>query len=223
MTRRLATLLAAAATLVGLSFPSTDVDAGQRCQHQRPQGFLVRSFFIRKGRMDSRRHEHAVKYRTEHYGRVDGFGSPSWNSHEPRTFAEPTTFFGLRLELHQKVVPALSCVEQEIKAKCKEPYTPKAVSGFRDHNTYRGGEITNHLFGIALDIDPDRNPCCHCVEPWNEDPQCQKKVKSAYERAAMPRCWIETFDRNGFYWLGHDDLEDTMHFEFLGNPARVVK
>jgi hypothetical protein len=27
----------------------------------------------------------------------------------------------------------------------------------------------------------------------------------------------------GFYWLGRDpQLRDTMHFEFLGNPDRIV-
>ena len=26
----------------------------------------------------------------------------------------------------------------------------------------------------------------------------------------------------GFYWLGHDALEDTMHFEFLGDPEQIL-
>jgi hypothetical protein len=39
----------------------------------------------------------------------------------------------------------------------------------------------------------------------------------------MPECWVHAFERYGFYWLGHDVLRDTMHFEFLGDPARIVK
>jgi hypothetical protein len=39
----------------------------------------------------------------------------------------------------------------------------------------------------------------------------------------LPRCWIDTFERYGFHWLGHDKLEDTMHFEFLGDPGRIIR
>ncbi|QUS47068.1 hypothetical protein F1331_25700 [Salmonella enterica subsp. enterica serovar Dessau] len=28
---------------------------------------------------------------------------------------------------------------------------------------------------------------------------------------------------DGFYWLGHDVLQDTMHFEFLGDPDKVIE
>lgn len=225
MKRRLALLCFALAALVLLVFvPTIEADAAERCRPQKAQSFLIRKSYIVKGQMQPKRHERAVRYRTEHYGLVEGFGNPKWNSHAPSTFAETTTFMGLSLSVHQKIVPALSCVEREIKKSCgKDPYEARAVSGFRDRNTYRGGEITNHLFGIALDIDPERNPCCHCVEPWSQDPQCQKDVKSPYERAAMPRCWIQSFEKYGFYWLGHDELEDTMHFEFLGRPEKVVK
>ena len=38
----------------------------------------------------------------------------------------------------------------------------------------------------------------------------------------MPECWVHAFERFGFYWLGHDVLRDTMHFEFLGDPDRIV-
>ena len=39
----------------------------------------------------------------------------------------------------------------------------------------------------------------------------------------MPACWVKAFERFGFYWLGRDELEDTMHFEFLGDPAKIKK
>jgi hypothetical protein len=34
---------------------------------------------------------------------------------------------------------------------------------------------------------------------------------------------VHAFERYGFYWLGHDVLQDTMHFEFLGDPDRIVR
>ena len=219
----LAASLAVFACLAVLA-PSVELDAAERCRPQKAQHFLVRSSYILKGQLAPKRHATSIRYRTEHYGFVEGFGDPKWNAHPPTFFAEETSFFGHKLTVHQKIVPALSCVEREIQHACTgdDRYEPRAVSGFRDRNTYRGGEITNHLYGIAIDVDPEQNPCCHCVEPWSEAPQCTKQVKSPFERAAMPACFIHAFERFGFYWLGRDMLEDTMHFEFLGRPERVM-
>ena len=218
--RRLSLLGLAAATSALCLVPEAEADAAGTCKPQRPQPFLVRGTYHKKGLIDPVRHAKSIEFRTKTYGKVEGFGLPSWNSEEPSGASPKTSFMGKGVSLHKKVVPHLACVEKEIKTRCKQPYEVTALSGFRDRNTYRGGEVTNHLFGIALDIDPQKNPCCHCVEPWSEDPLCKKEVKTPYERAAMPRCWIDTFEKHGFYWLGHDDLEDTMHFEFLGKPSQ---
>jgi hypothetical protein len=83
--------------------------------------------------------------------------------------------------------------------------------------------VTNHAYGIAIDVDPDINTCCGCVPPWNDAPACKRKAKTEYDRMAMPECWVHAFERYGFYWLGHDVLRDTMHFEFLGDPERIVR
>ena len=40
---------------------------------------------------------------------------------------------------------------------------------------------------------------------------------------AMPKSWVAIFERFGFYWLGHDVLQDTMHFEFLGDPGKIAE
>jgi len=61
------------------------------------------------------------------------------------------------------------------------------------------------------------------VKPWNEAPACKRPAKTEYDRMAMPECWVHAFERFGFYWLGHDVLRDTMHFEFLGDPDRVLR
>jgi hypothetical protein len=126
--------------------------------------------------------------------------------------------------MHRKVVPALKCVEEEIRRACSEhPYVPRALAGIRFRNTYRGGEVTNHIYGIAIDIDPSVNTCCGCVKPWNDAPACRKPAKTEYDRMSMPECWVHSFERYGFYWLGHDVLRDTMHFEFLGDPDHIAK
>jgi hypothetical protein len=214
-------LASAGGTGTGDGGPSTGSTTTSACNEQPPQDFLIRSNFL-KGGPDA--FQRTVRYRTEQYGFFKGFGRADWNAHAPSFYVVDTTFMGLPVKMHRKVVPALQCVEEEIKHACSEhPYTAHALAGIRFKNTYRGGEITNHIYGIAIDIDPGLNTCCGCVKPWNEAPACQRPAKTEYDRMAMPECWVHVFERFGFYWLGHDVLHDTMHFEFLGDPDHILK
>lgn len=194
------------------------------CRVQKPQAFLQRSSFVVGGMLDGAKQSKAARWLTERYGNVDDTLTVRWNGENAHAHAKTVRFMGLPISVHEKIAPALSCVEKRIKKSCRgaSSYTPKAIGGFRGANTYRGGEISNHLFGIAIDIDPDRNPCCGCVDPWPSHPMCKVK-KTAEERSALPACWIKSFERFGFYWLGRDELEDTMHFEFLGDPDRITR
>ena len=194
------------------------------CRVQAPQRFLERRSFFVKGALDLRRQSAAVRYLAEHYGHVDNDATSHWNTRSAPSQAKGVRFMGLPLSVHAKIAPALHCVEKRIVKTCTgaSRYTPRAVGGFRTYNTYRGAEISNHLFGIAIDIDPDKNPCCNCVDPWPNNPMC-KNEGPVYKRTALPKCWIRAFERSGFDWLGHDSLEDTMHFEFLGDPDKITK
>ncbi len=191
------------------------------CNEQAPQDFLVRRTFLRGGADAAQR---AIQYRTDTYGYFAGFGRPGPDARPPSAHAVRTTFMDLPITMHRKVTPALQCVEIEIKRSCvAHRYVPRALAGIRSKNTYRGGEVTNHIYGIAIDVDPALNTCCGCVKPWSEAPACQRTSKTEYDRMAMPECWVHAFERYGFYWLGHDVLRDTMHFEFLGDPDRILK
>jgi hypothetical protein len=186
------------------------------CAPQPPQPFLIRTNYLKTpGGLPA-----ANKYRTEKYGYLPGLTDSSWNPATAASNAVPTTFFGLPITLNRRVVPVLKCVEQVIKSECVATlYTPRALSGLRNYNSYHGGEISNHMWGIAIDIDPDRNPCCGCVGHWANDPRCARPFEQQYD---LPNCWIGVFERYGFYWLGHDEhIRDTMHFEFLGDPELV--
>jgi D-alanyl-D-alanine carboxypeptidase len=195
--------------------------ANSVCNEQEPQDFLVRSNFLRGGAAAL---ERAIQWRTDTYGYFKGFGHAPADAQPPSHYVVPTTFMGLPVQMHRKVVPALHCVEEEIKTTCADhPYKAQALAGIRFRNTYRGGEVTNHIYGIAIDVDPSLNTCCGCVKPWNNAPACQRPAKTEYDRMAMPECWVHAFERYGFYWLGHDVLRDTMHFEFLGDPDRILK
>jgi hypothetical protein len=232
-------LIAAAVGLVTLGFasfgesPSAEAkERGARakgvfeygCRVQAPQKFLMRRSFLHKGILDMKKQTAAVRYLTERYGRVDSEATSQWSQTSALTHAKTVRFMGLPVSVHAKIAPALACVEKRIQKTCtgKSRYTPRAVGGFRAANTYRGAEVSNHLFGIAIDIDPDKNPCCGCVDPWPSNPIC-KNPGPVLKRTALTKCWIRSFERFGFDWLGHDTLEDTMHFEFLGDPDRIKK
>jgi hypothetical protein len=206
-------------------------DAGTLgCKEQAAQSFLIRgNWFPRTNDAEKVKEgrkllDDAIKYRTEKYGYFEGFGSPKLNPHPPKHYAKSLTFMGMSVQVNERIIPALKCVEAALKASpAGNEYKPRAMGGIRFHNTYRGIEISNHVYGIAVDIEPDRNTCCGCVAPWPDHPLCKAKNKTVWERMAMPKSWVDTFERFGFYWLGHDTLQDTMHFEFLGDPDKVTE
>jgi hypothetical protein len=211
--------------------PESAIERPPRCREQRAQDFLLRKGQIAKIGAPASEHaqieanrRRSIEYRTKQYGRFPGVGSRADNPLPPSAYAKRTTFFGLPLVLHQKVVPALACVETALRRDCaRDVYQPRQVGGLRLENTFKDYEVSNHVYGIALDIDSQDNPCCGCVGKWREHPACKKQVASPFERMVMPRCWVEVFERYGFHWLGHDEIEDTMHFEFLGDPDRIFE
>lgn len=200
------------------------------CNEQRPQPFLIRAnWLVRRGmdhdevRARRRRAQDAIRYRTENYGYFEGFGSPSWNDHTPLQNARGLRLFGLPVRLNERIIPAARCAEQEIARTCQDDYAPHRLSGIRDRNTYHNGEVSNHVYGITIDLDPRENTCCNCVKEWRLHPLCQAQPDSIFERMVMPECWVRGFEKYGFYWLGHDELMDTMHFEFLGDPEHILR
>jgi hypothetical protein len=207
------------------------LDTDDACNEQPPQDFLIRSHFIHKegaspedAARRSQLHRDAIEYRTKRYGYVAGFGQRAWNRYDPAYYSGATTFFDIKVVMNRRVIPALHCVERAIRRTCSaSPYVPRVLDGVRFRNTFHNGEVTNHAYGIAIDIDPDRNSCCGCIPPLNSWPRCKRPVATPYERASIPKCWVDTFSKYGFYWLGNDPMEDTMHFEFLGDPDKILK
>ncbi len=201
------------------------------CNYQTPVDFLVRENFLPRWTQppeEQRRRRglqaQAVEWRTQHYGYFEGFGNRRDNENTPMENSSRVEFMDLSVRLNNQIHPALACVEQQIRAECgDDDYTPVRLSGLRTRNTYHNGQVSNHVYGIAIDIDPQLNTCCMCVAQWGDHPLCQNPVESIYERMAMPPCWVHVFERFGFYWLGRDRLQDTMHFEFLGDPAHILK
>ena len=89
------------------------------CNEQQPQDFLVRGNWLTKARMPpeeirARRavHQHAIRYRTEQYGRFPGFGEAEWNPRAPSDYATAVQVFGLRVRLNERIIPAVRCAER---------------------------------------------------------------------------------------------------------------
>lgn len=172
------------------------------------QDFLKRSVYLStpKGTQKSN------SYRTIQYTNIRG-----------------TMFMGRYVMMNQKVHKPLKCVEKRIKSSCTDDYKPANISSWRTRNTIAGHEISSHVFGIALDIDPHRNPCCGCVAKngWRDVPRCKNAPKPSDGSAPMgeydlPECWIDAFKEYGWFWYGDEPtLRDTMHFEFLAKPGSV--
>lgn len=231
-----ALLAAIAAGMIGWSIAGAsaqeeaETPPSPACLEQPPDPRLVRGNFVVKARHPREEQQRrraaaaeAIRIRTERYGFFPGFGRAEWNPHPPMHYARGVTLWGLRTRLHERIIPAVQCAERAIAEACTAtPYQPVRLSGIRDRNTYHNGEVSNHVYGIALDVDPQRNSCCGCVAPWPEHPLCQLETDDIFQRMAMPECWVRQFQRFGFYWLGDDELHDTMHFEFLGDPDRIV-
>jgi len=200
------------------------------CNYQEPIPWLVRENFLPRWTQppeEQRRRrglqEKTQSFRTKNYGYFEGFGDRSENENTPAQNAERIRWMDLPVTINSRVVPALRCVEEVIQAECGDEYTPVRLSGLRTRNTYHNSQVSNHVYGIAIDVDPHLNTCCRCVAQWGDHPLCQREVDSIYERMAMPPCWVHVFERFGFYWLGRDRLQDTMHFEFLGDPEHILK
>lgn len=195
------------------------------CLVQSPQRFLERRAFVQDGVVDGAKHALALRYLASRYGNAGDPETTRWSTESASDAATTVRFFDLPVSVHAKIAPALACVEKRIRKTCvgRARYTPRSLGGFRLSNTYRGPELSNHLLGLAIDVDPDRNPCCGCVAPWSSHPLCKDATRGIYQRTALPKCWVRAFKRFGFDWLGNDELEDTMHFEFLGDPDRITK
>ena len=121
-----------------------------------------------------------------------------------------TTFLGKKVYIHSLHEAQLANVEKRIKKyeakhKLKE-YKPKQVSSF-NWRLIRGGlNLSNHSFGIAIDLDWKYNPMTadyNEIKKWNSS---DKKI---------PQYVIDAFLKEGARWGGqYRGRKDYMHFEF---------
>ena len=196
------------------------------CNDQRPQPFLVRGNYVYRESLpvEERRaralvHREAIRYRTERYGRA--FVRPARMDATPAIMlAEHTTLMGMPLAVNREDRPRRPLRRARDPRDVQGHVQAPVPLGLPRRQHVPRGRGSNHLYGIAIDVDPEHNVCCKCVGPAAMHPICARQGTTLADRMAMPSCWVAAFERFGFYWLGRDELEDTMHFEFLGDPDR---
>lgn len=106
-------------------------------------------------------------------------------------------FSGNQISVHELLVPYLDNIQKEIKEK-KIAYTFDDVQTFNIRSKRGGGGKSLHSWGIALDINPSRNP--------------------QGEPSDLPAEVIDIFKKYGFFWGGDwgGKDNDPMHFEWYG-------
>lgn len=106
-------------------------------------------------------------------------------------------FFNNEVSVNVKLVPFLDKVQKEINDR-KINYSFDNVQTFNIRSKRGGGGRSLHSWGIALDINPNRNP-----------------QGGGYD---LPGEVIDIFKKHGFFWggdwPGRDN--DPMHFEWYG-------
>lgn len=110
--------------------------------------------------------------------------------------------FGNNVSINEKVKPFLDNIQKEVN-EAKTGYTFDNVSTFNIRPKVWGGGQSLHSWGIAIDINPDRNP----YELGNYDAPTTD----------IPQSIIDIFKKHGFFWGGDWPGErDPMHFEWYG-------
>ena len=150
--------------------------------------------------------------------------TPEWNAKPPTAYnAAKTRFMGLEVSVNRRISrrsPAPSTRSTRPAAAATGPSRSPASAATTPSTTARSRTT---CYGIAIDIDPEKNVCCGCVGPWPRSPRLSAHVDDSKSAWRCPPAGSKRFERFGFYWLGRDELEDTMHFEFLGDPSKIKK
>lgn len=152
------------------------------------------------------------------YGKIkignDGTPTDSWES---ENLVLATSPFPLRLSwdtkesvrkfrCHKRVRPSLETILEEIwslygkdLAKLRESRMD-LFGGCYNFRRMRGGaRLSMHAYGIAIDIDPDKNPL---GKPYKES------------AGMMPMAVVEIFEKHGWEWGGRwGNRADCQHFQ----------
>lgn len=111
--------------------------------------------------------------------------------------------FGHNVSVNEKMTPFLDSIQRDVNA-AKTGYTFDDVQTYNYRSKTGGGGLSTHSWGIALDINPSRNP--YQLGNWGP-PQTD-----------IPPVIVDIFKKYGFAWGGDwAGQTDAMHFEWYGS------
>ncbi|HEQ70975.1 MAG TPA: M15 family peptidase [Spirochaetia bacterium] len=130
-------------------------------------------------------------------------------------------FLGLKVRVHQDIVPALAAIDTEInRRKADDPELERFVRGIQTISGQHWRTIANtaslsfHSYGVALDViwpNPERKETYWL---WAKRSAPDWFTLPLSRRLLPPASFIETFEKYGFVWGGKWFYFDTIHFEY---------
>lgn len=111
---------------------------------------------------------------------------------------------GVAVQVRREVVPLVGALLDATKALGYDPIAAQC-GGFACRSIRGSSTASNHSWGLAVDLNWNRNPM---GLPF---------------RSEIPPTVVNLWESAGFYWGGRYKVRpDTMHFEYIGNPASVA-
>lgn len=118
------------------------------------------------------------------------------------------------VQVHEKLAPCLESVEAARKSKNIDYVSSPEKGGIGGYRATDGqiGNDSYHVYGAAIDINPETNPYCNGSSVVGDPAYC--------DNPEIPMELVKIFRDHGFYWGGdYNSLKDYMHFEWHGEKA----
>jgi hypothetical protein len=120
----------------------------------------------------------------------------------PGTNLTTYNLFGHDVLVNQRIVPSLDSLQKDMKA-AKTGYSFDEIETYNYREKIGGNGISLHSWGIAMDVNPGRNP--------------YQLGNYGAPQTDIPPKVVGVFKKNGFAWGGDwVGEEDPMHFEWYG-------
>ncbi|XXF79002.1 M15 family metallopeptidase [Myxococcaceae bacterium GXIMD 01537] len=141
--------------------------------------------------------------------RVEALFRAAYGERRERVDVVDFPFFGRRLKVHRRALPAFERVRARLEALvAREPDLRRHLEGAGGTFNWRPiagtTRLSAHAFGVSLDLNTAR------ADYW----QWQRPPGPPRWRNRVPLALVEAFEAEGFIWGGRWYHYDTMHFEW---------
>ncbi|MFP4377258.1 MAG: M15 family metallopeptidase [Spirochaetales bacterium] len=156
--------------------------------------------------------------------RYYGFYDAVWRApDEASAYARQKTiyFLGMMTMVHRELLEDVASIEEEILELATRDREVRAfldrlswVAGYHFRNVDGTSFRSNHSYGAALDLMPERFSGEQAYWRWTMRDNITWYSVPNEERYLIPMSVVEIFERHGFIWGGKWRFFDTIHFEY---------